>query len=163
MITDAQSVQLEKIFQSFVAALKSGMTDVDRYQKDVSKLMAEPSASEVDVIQAINRLEAAKADLGRTRSLMLFRMYRLLTPEQRIGHAAVRGTLIGYLAVTTIVTVIGLTAHLAFVPALGIALFCAFWGGPGFGGMLGATLAVTREQAREDAARSQSPTVRDLE
>jgi Spy/CpxP family protein refolding chaperone len=82
-ITDAQSVELERIFQSFVAALKSGMMDVDRYQKDVSKLMAEPSASEVDVIQAINRLEAAKADLGRTRSLMLFRMYRVLSPEQR--------------------------------------------------------------------------------
>ena len=82
-ITDAQSVELERIFQSFVAALKSGMTDVDRYQKDVSKLMAESSASEVDVIQAINRLEAAKADLGRTRSLMLFRMYKVLTPEQR--------------------------------------------------------------------------------
>ena len=83
-ITDAQSVELERIFQSFVAALKSGMTDVDRYQKDVSKLMADAAASEVDVIQAINRLEAAKADLGRTRSLMLFRMYRVLTPEQRI-------------------------------------------------------------------------------
>src|SRR5262245_14477167 len=83
-ITDAQSAQLEGIFQSFVAALKSGMTDVDRYQKDVSKLMADPAASEVDVIQAINRLEAAKADLGRTRSLMLFRMYRVLTPEQRV-------------------------------------------------------------------------------
>jgi Spy/CpxP family protein refolding chaperone len=82
-ITDAQSVELERIFQSFVAALKSGMMDVDRYQKDVSKLMAEPSASEVDVIQAINRLEAAKADLGRTRSLMLFRMYRVLSPDQR--------------------------------------------------------------------------------
>src|SRR5262245_232956 len=39
-ITDEQSVQLEAVFQSFVAALKSGMTDVDRYQKDVSKLMA---------------------------------------------------------------------------------------------------------------------------
>jgi Spy/CpxP family protein refolding chaperone len=82
-ITDDQSVQLEAVFQSFVAALKSGMTDVDRYQKEVSKLMAAPQVSEVDVIQAINRLEAAKADLGRTRSLMLFRMYRLLTPEQR--------------------------------------------------------------------------------
>jgi Spy/CpxP family protein refolding chaperone len=83
-ITDAQSVELEKIFQSFVAGLKSGMTEVDRYQKEVSRLMADPAASEVDVIQAINRLEAAKADLGRTRSLMLFRMYRVLTPEQRV-------------------------------------------------------------------------------
>src|SRR6185503_14670302 len=48
-ITESQSAQLEAIFQSFVAALKSGMTDVDRYQKGVSKLMAAQQVSEVDV------------------------------------------------------------------------------------------------------------------
>ena len=82
-ITDAQSIEIEKIFQSFYAALKSGMADVDTYQQKVSKMLADASASEVDVIQAIDRLEGAKAGLGRTRNLMLYRMYRVLTPEQR--------------------------------------------------------------------------------
>jgi Spy/CpxP family protein refolding chaperone len=82
-ITDAQSIEIEKIFQSFYAALKSGMADVDGYQQKVSKMLADASASEVDVIQAIDRLEGAKAGLGRTRNLMLYRMYRVLTPEQR--------------------------------------------------------------------------------
>jgi Spy/CpxP family protein refolding chaperone len=83
-ITDAQSTELDRIFHSFYASLKSGMADVDRYHKDVSKIMAEGSSSEVDVLHAIDKLEAAKASLARTRMLMLYRMYRVLSPEQRI-------------------------------------------------------------------------------
>jgi Spy/CpxP family protein refolding chaperone len=83
-ITDAQSTELDQIFHSFYASLKSGMADVERYHKDVSKMMAEGSSSEVDVLHAIDKLEAAKASLSRTRMLMLYRMYRVLSPDQRI-------------------------------------------------------------------------------
>ena len=83
-ITDAQSTELDRIFHSFYASLKSGMADVDAYHKAVSKIMAEGSSSEVDVLHAIDKLEAAKASLSRTRMLMLYRMYRVLSPEQRI-------------------------------------------------------------------------------
>jgi Spy/CpxP family protein refolding chaperone len=83
-ITDTQSQELDLIFHTFYASLKSGMGDVDRYHKDVSKIMAEGSSSEVDVLHAIDKLEAAKASLARTRMLMLYRMYRVLSPDQRI-------------------------------------------------------------------------------
>ena len=86
---------------------------------------------------------------------------RNLTPEQRIGHAAVRGTLVGYVAVTVIVTIIGLFSDAGIGPSIAIALFCAFWGGPGFGGMIGATLALTREEAREAAAEREARAVHD--
>jgi Spy/CpxP family protein refolding chaperone len=83
-ISDTQSTELDRIFHTFYASLKSGMEDVDRYHKDVSKIMAEGSSSEVDVLHAIDKLEAAKASLARTRMLMLYRMYRVLSPDQRI-------------------------------------------------------------------------------
>ena len=51
---------------------------------DKGKIMAEGSSSEVDVLHAIDKLEAAKASLARTRMLMLYRMYRVLSPDQRI-------------------------------------------------------------------------------
>jgi Spy/CpxP family protein refolding chaperone len=82
-ITEAQSTELDRIFHTFYASLRSGTDDVERYHKDVSKMMAEGSSSEVDVLHAIDKLEAAKASLARTRMLMLYRMYRVLTPEQR--------------------------------------------------------------------------------
>jgi Spy/CpxP family protein refolding chaperone len=83
-ITDAQSAEIDRIYHTFYASLKSGMGDVDRYHKDVSKIMAEGSSSEVDVLHAIDKLEAAKASLTKTRMLMLYRMYRVLSPEQRL-------------------------------------------------------------------------------
>lgn len=82
-ITPAQSRELEGIFQSFLPTLKSSKQDIDRYQREVSRLLSEASASEVVVLQAIDRLEAAQSGLSRTRTLMLFRMYRVLSPEQR--------------------------------------------------------------------------------
>jgi Spy/CpxP family protein refolding chaperone len=82
-ITEAQSAEIDRIYHTFYASLKAGMGDVDRYHKDVSKIMAEGSSSEVDVLHAIDKLEAAKASLARTRMLMLYRMYRVLSPEQR--------------------------------------------------------------------------------
>ena len=83
-ITDAQSAKLDEIYHSFYASLKSGMADIERYHKDVSKMMAEGSSSEVDVLHAIDKLETAKAGLARQRMLMLYRMYRVLSPDQRI-------------------------------------------------------------------------------
>lgn len=83
-ITDAQSAEIDRIYHTFYASLKSGMGDVDRYHKDVSKIMAEGSSSEVDVLHAIDKLETAKATLTKTRMLMLYRMYRVLSPEQRL-------------------------------------------------------------------------------
>jgi Spy/CpxP family protein refolding chaperone len=83
-ITDAQSAKLDEIYHSFYASLKSGMADVERYQKEVSKMMAEGSSSEADVLHAIDKLETGKARLARQRMLMLYRMYRELSPEQRI-------------------------------------------------------------------------------
>jgi Spy/CpxP family protein refolding chaperone len=82
-ITPAQSKELEGIFQSFLPALKSSKADIERYQREVSRLLSEASASEAVVLQAIDRLEAAQSGLSKTRTLMLFRMYRVLTPEQR--------------------------------------------------------------------------------
>jgi Spy/CpxP family protein refolding chaperone len=83
-ITDAQSAELDGIYHSFYGALKSGTTEVERYQRDVSQIMADTASTEPDVLHAIDKLETAKARLSRTRTLMLYRMYRVLTPEQRV-------------------------------------------------------------------------------
>jgi Spy/CpxP family protein refolding chaperone len=82
-ITDQQSRDLEAIFQSMLPTLRTHKAEVDRHQQALSKLLSEASANETVVIQHIDRLEAAQSALSRTRTLMLYRMYRLLTPEQR--------------------------------------------------------------------------------
>jgi Spy/CpxP family protein refolding chaperone len=82
-ITDQQSRGLENIFQAMLPALKANKTELDKHEKVLDQLLADANSNEALVTQAIDRVEAARGALSRTRTLMLYRMYRLLTPEQR--------------------------------------------------------------------------------
>ena len=82
-LSESQSRELEAVFQSVLPTLKALKGDVNRYQKELSTLLGDVKAREADVALAVDRLESAQSALSKTRTLMLFRMYRLLTPEQR--------------------------------------------------------------------------------
>ncbi len=58
--------------------------------------------------------------------------------EAGIGRAAVKGAVVGYLAVLTIVSGIVLAAGAGLGVALAVGAYVAIWGGPGWGGMIGA-------------------------
>jgi hypothetical protein len=58
--------------------------------------------------------------------------------EAGIGRAAVKGAIIGYFAVLTIVSGIVLAAGAGLGVALAVGAYVAIWGGPGWGGMIGA-------------------------
>lgn len=58
--------------------------------------------------------------------------------EAGIARAAAKGTLVGFVVVLTIVGGIALSAGAGVMGALGVGAFVALWGGPGWGGMVGA-------------------------
>jgi hypothetical protein len=58
--------------------------------------------------------------------------------EAGIGRAAANGAVIGFIVVLAIVGGIALVAGAGMVSALGVGAFAAVWGGPGWGGMVGA-------------------------
>lgn len=83
-INEQQSKDLEAIFQQTLPMLKAKKADVDREEKVLSTLMAKASTSnESAVVQAVEKVEAARSSLSRTFTMMQYRMFRLLTPEQR--------------------------------------------------------------------------------
>ena len=61
-----------------------------------------------------------------------------------IGHAVLRGSLIGFAIVATIAWLVARLGGYSTADAFGVAAFAGLWGGPGFGGMMGATLAASR-------------------
>ena len=76
-----------------------------------------------------------------------------ITSESAALRGALIGTVVGFFVVAGFTVAIALNAGTSLVAAGGVGLFAGFWGGPGFGGMLGATLAATRHEERErDAA-----------
>jgi Spy/CpxP family protein refolding chaperone len=82
-ISEQQSRELEALFQQMLPSLKANKTELDKQEKILDQLLTSGSSSEPVVAVAIDRVEAARSALSRTRTLMLYRMYRLLTPEQR--------------------------------------------------------------------------------
>lgn len=82
-ISEQQSRDLETQFQQMLPTLKANKTELDKQEKVLNQLLSDSASGEPVVAQAIDRVEAARSALSRTRTLMLYRMYRLLTPEQR--------------------------------------------------------------------------------
>ena len=70
------------------------------------------------------------------------------SPEAGLARSFVRGSIVGFVAVFVVLGgMVGLLG-LGLGPSIGIGLFTAVWGGPGFGGMLAAVLHYSREQER---------------
>jgi Spy/CpxP family protein refolding chaperone len=82
-ISEPQSKELEAQFQQMLPTLRANKSELDKQEKTLNQLLGNASSSEPTVAQAIDRVEAARSALSRTRTLMLYRMYRLLSPEQR--------------------------------------------------------------------------------
>jgi Spy/CpxP family protein refolding chaperone len=81
-LTQEQSDKLEAIFQSLLPDLHRLKEDLDRRETHLSTLLIE-GTKEAKVREAIDHVEEARSELGRTRALMLYRMYKILSPEQR--------------------------------------------------------------------------------
>lgn len=81
-LTDQQSSDVEAVFQAALPKLRAGKKQLDDLEADLSRLIRERSADEAAVGQQIDRVEAARSELNKTRTLMLFHMHRILTPEQ---------------------------------------------------------------------------------
>ena len=79
---------------------------------------------------------------------------RFDSTEASIGHAAVRGAIIGYFVVLTLVSaLVFTTAGVGFGVALAVGAYVAIWGGPGWGGMVAAQMHADRLDAAERSAR----------
>jgi len=78
-----QIIRLEEVYQSLLPKLTAGKEDLDRLEGSLSKLIAEGVAPEGDVMKMVDQVERSRADLAKSRTLMIYRMHRILTVDQR--------------------------------------------------------------------------------
>ena len=83
-VTDRQSAEIERIFQSVLPDLRAEKLALEHQEKELTRLLGTDGADEAVVIRTIDRVEAARSALAKTRTLMLYRMRRVLAPEQRV-------------------------------------------------------------------------------
>src|SRR5262245_23098846 len=82
-LTADQTARIENVFQSSVSVLRAKKTELDQQEETLSQLIA-GNADEGVVVKQVDKVEAIRAHLNKTRTLMLLRMRQVLTPEQRV-------------------------------------------------------------------------------
>jgi len=82
-LTNQQASEIEQIFRSTLPGLEAAKDKIDKLEATLSQTIKDNTADLATVAQQVDRLEAARADLYKTRTLMLYRMRRVLSAEQR--------------------------------------------------------------------------------
>lgn len=88
VLATEQVTRLEEIFQALQPTLKTQKETLDKFEVKLSRVLNDPRADEAAVLQAVERLEGARAELAKSRTLMMFRMNRILTSDQIVKMKA---------------------------------------------------------------------------
>ena len=79
-----QTTRIEEVFQTASPILRAQKRALDKLEDELAKMVREARVEEREVEAFVVRVEAARADLSKTRTLMFFRMHRILSPEQNV-------------------------------------------------------------------------------
>jgi len=82
-LTPDQITRLEDVYQHLRPTLTAGKQELDRLETGLSKLIAEGVAPEGDVMRMVDQVEHSRAELAKSRTLMVYRMHQILTADQR--------------------------------------------------------------------------------
>jgi Spy/CpxP family protein refolding chaperone len=82
-LSPEQITRLEEVYQGLRPKLTAGKQELDRLEGSLSKLIAEGVAPEGDVMKMVDQVEHSRAELAKSRTLMVYRMHQVLTVEQR--------------------------------------------------------------------------------
>jgi len=81
-LTPDQSSRIERVFQAAQPELRAQKRALDKLEDELSTMIHDMKVDEAELEQFVGRVEAARADLSKSRTLMLVRMRRILTAEQ---------------------------------------------------------------------------------
>jgi len=82
-LTDDQAGRIEQIYSSTLPERTKYADDAERLAAELEAILRYADCSEQAVVELSERASAAQALRSRARILMLYRMYRVLTPVQR--------------------------------------------------------------------------------
>ena len=79
-LTPDQSKKLEDVFQAAVPTLKSLKKALDQAESEFERLLER--GDDGSVMDQVERVEAARAELNKSHTLMMLKMKRVLTADQ---------------------------------------------------------------------------------
>ncbi|MCA1584685.1 MAG: periplasmic heavy metal sensor [Acidobacteria bacterium] len=81
-LSPEQITRLDEIFQSSLPALRAQKRALDKLEDELSEMILDARVLEPELEAFVARVEAARAELAKTRTLQLYRMRRVLTVDQ---------------------------------------------------------------------------------
>jgi Spy/CpxP family protein refolding chaperone len=82
-ITDQQSAAVEQLWQKTIPKLREARDRLDKLEEQLSQMIRDAS-DEATVVAQIEKVENTRSEANKARTLMLYRMNRVLTPDQRV-------------------------------------------------------------------------------
>jgi len=81
-LTQDQSAKIEVIFQHTLPVLRKQKDALDKAEADFNQMVE--ASDDAQVMAQVSVVEAARSELNKSRTMMLLRMRRVLTPDQRV-------------------------------------------------------------------------------
>lgn len=78
-----QSTRIEEIFTPSFAKMTDKYAELGRREEQLSNLISGNDVTEAQLLKEADQVEALRSSLSKERTLMLFRMRRVLSAEQR--------------------------------------------------------------------------------
>ncbi|MEI6670270.1 MAG: hypothetical protein WCP29_19160 [Acidobacteriota bacterium] len=83
-----QCRRAEDVYQAILPRMTADKEELDRLERRLSEVIATGVLPEADVVKLIDQAETARAQLGKARTLMIYRLRQILTPDQRLKMKA---------------------------------------------------------------------------
>ena len=82
-ITDKQSAEIDKIFETTMPGQRAKREELERLEAALAVLTSETKADVATVQAHVDKVENLRAEMNKTRTVMLYRINLVLSPEQR--------------------------------------------------------------------------------
>ena len=83
-LTDQQSKKVDEVWESTAPKLREKWHELEALEDALAKTIKAYTADVTTVTQQVEKVEKLRAENSATRTVMLYRMHLLLTPEQRV-------------------------------------------------------------------------------
>lgn len=83
-LTDSQVRRISGLYESRVRQLKPVYEELERQKEELDKMSRERTVEVPVYAIQVNRVEALRSELNKTRTIMLYEMHRVLTAEQMV-------------------------------------------------------------------------------
>ncbi len=81
-LSKGQAGKIDAIWAASAPSIRAAHKEMDGLEAEFNRLIKENTADERVIALQIDRVEALRSQINKARWLMLYRMHRVLTPEQ---------------------------------------------------------------------------------